>query len=246
MHVVDHDRARLAAYSRVCGYPLNDRLPMTWPHVLGFPLQMSLMSARDFPFALPGLVHLRNEIEWAQPLPVSQPLVIEVHAEQLAEHPRGATVDLVTEVRVGDALGWSGRSTYLSLGRSIGTAVTRDELAVAVDDRARSVWHVPADIGRRYARVSGDVNPIHVSRLAAKAFGFPRAIAHGMWLQARLLSSYGSVLPSPGRCVVEFRAPVLLPSTVRVHERRAGLDGWDVELRSSADRVHLGGVVRRV
>jgi hypothetical protein len=67
-----------------------------------------------------------------------------------------------------------------------------------------------------------------------------------MWLQARLLSSYGSRLPSPGRCAVEFRAPVLLPSTVRVHERRNGLDGWDVELRSGEDRVHLGGVIRAV
>ena len=52
------------------------------------------------------------------------------------------------------------------------------------------MWSLPASASRAYAAVSGDVNPIHMSALTAKAFGFPRAIAHGMYTAARALSEY--------------------------------------------------------
>src|SRR6478736_7296314 len=77
---------------------------------------------------------------------------------------------------------------------------------------ALPIWRVPADQGRRYAAVSGDVNPIHLNPLAAKAFGFPRAIAHGMWTMAHALASVEARLPERYAVDVAFRAPVLLPS----------------------------------
>ena len=50
-------------------------------------------------------------------------------------------------------------------------------------------WKAPADIGRQYAKVSGDYNPIHLSAVSAKLFGFPTAIAHGLWNKARTLAA---------------------------------------------------------
>ena len=47
----------------------------------------------------------------------------------------------------------------------------------------------PADIGRRYGLVSGDMNPIHLSAPSAKLFGFRQAIAHGLWTKARALAA---------------------------------------------------------
>ena len=38
------DRTQLCAYDRVCGFRLTDELPATYPHVLAFPLSMSLMT----------------------------------------------------------------------------------------------------------------------------------------------------------------------------------------------------------
>ena len=250
LRLPDAGRDALPSYDRVCGFRLTDAVPPTWPHVLGFPLQMALMTDRSFPFALPGLVHLRNAITWRRPLAAVEPVQVEVHADRIAPHPKGSTVDLVTRLRSGDEEVWTGRSSYLARGRSIGdvdaaTAPGVDvEDGVDVDERPRAVWRVPADTGRRYARVSGDINPIHLNPLAAKAFGFPRAIAHGMWLQAEVLAWYGAALPSAGSCVVSFRSPVLLPSRVRVHDRLVAPGAWDVELRSGADRVHLAGTIR--
>ena len=82
----------LAAYDRVCGFPLGDVLPPTYPHVLAFPLQVALMSDRAFPVALPGLVHVRNRIDVLRPVGTTEPLDIEVWAERFAAHRSGATV----------------------------------------------------------------------------------------------------------------------------------------------------------
>ncbi len=77
-------------------------------------------------------------------------------------------------------------------------------------------WALPAHVGRAYAVVSGDRNPIHTSLLGAKAFGFPRAIAHGMYTAARALAEVGT---ARGVCYdwdVRFGKPVLLPGTVNI------------------------------
>ena len=66
--------------------------------------------------------------------------------------------------------------------------------------------------------VSGDLNPIHMHPLTAKAFGFPTAIAHGMWTKARCLAALHPRLPDHFRVEVQFRKPILLPATVQFGE----------------------------
>jgi acyl dehydratase len=84
------------------------------------------------------------------------------------------------------------------------------------------VWRLPGDLGRRYAAVSGDVNPIHLHPLTARAMGFPRAIAHGMWTSAHALAALGPATAQSSSSHVWFRKPVLLPSTVALAVDRRG------------------------
>jgi hypothetical protein len=239
------DPDHLAAYVRVCGGSLRDRLPATYPHMLAFPLQVQLMVDRRFPLPLPGLVHLRNVVTQHRPMPVAEPLTLRVHAERLAAHPKGAQVDLVAAAEVDGEQVWSSRSTYLARGgKAPATADPVPDLDIELPAEPASVWRIPGDAGRRYAAVSGDVNPIHLNALAAKAFGFPRAIAHGMWCKARALAAIEARLPDAFTVDVEFRKPVLLPSTVH-HVARQTADGWDFALlRPDGDGAHLHGAVR--
>ena len=184
----------LAAYNRVCGFPVGDSLPPTYPHMLTFPLQMALMSDRSFPLALPGFVHVRNRIDVMRAIRADEALDLEVWAERFAGHRSGATVDLCATVTVGGEEVWRSTSTYLSRGAKAPDGAPEADIEVRVGDleRVAATWRIPDDAGRRYAKVSGDVNPIHLSGLTAKAFGFKRAIAHGMWVKARVLSASGS------------------------------------------------------
>ncbi|MBW5262366.1 MaoC family dehydratase, partial [Streptomyces poriferorum] len=104
---------------------------------------------------------------------------------------------------------------------------------------------LPADLGRRYGAASGDRNPIHLHPLTARLFGFPRAIAHGMWTVARCLAE--APQPDPAHPVhsvhsvrADFRAPVLLPGTVTYAS-----DGTAFQLRGDGGRVHLTGTTAR-
>jgi acyl dehydratase len=240
------DGGHLAAYTRVCGLPLGDVLPAPYPHMLTFPLQMALMTDRSFPLALPGLVHVRNRIQVVRAIRADEALDLEVWAERFATHPRGATVDLRATVSAGGAEVWRSTSTYLARGAQAPEGAPVADIDVPVGDleRVAATWRIPDDAGRRYAKVSGDVNPIHLSGLTAKAFGFKRAIAHGMWVKARVLGALAGRLPDAIAVDVGFRKPLFLPSTVTLSTARAG-GGWDVGVRSATSGTeHVIGTIR--
>ncbi len=209
----------LVAYSRVCHFPVATSLPLTYPHLIAFPLQMVVMSGDRFPLPLLGAVHLENRIEAVRPIDVDERLDVSVWAQDLRPHTRGRQVDLVSEVAVRGEVVWRGVSTYLSRGTEQPAAQTSElpsrEQPAAVIGGPR--WRLGEGTGRAYAAVSGDWNPIHVHALTARPLGFPSAIAHGMYSYARVLASLGPRLPESGLTSrVWFRKPVRLPSTVRL------------------------------
>lgn len=217
------DPVHLAAYNRVCGFRLADDLPATYPHVLAFPLQMALMTEPGFPFPLLGMVHIANRITQRRPLRLGEEFTLRVWAENVRPHDKGTQFDVVSELVTGDSCVWTDVSTYLRRGEGSGSARTGDTPA---QPSATAIWRVPADIGRRYAAVSGDRNPIHLHPLPARVFGFRSAIAHGMWTKARCLAAFEGRLPTAYTVDVRFKLPVLLPATVAFTSWRVG-DGVD-------------------
>jgi acyl dehydratase len=209
--------AAVADYAHLCGFGLGAHPPVTWPHLVGFPLHAAIMSRRDFPVPMVGLVHVENRITWTRPLDYGETFDVSVHAADLRPHRRGRLVDLVAEVSSGGEVAWRGVSTYLA--RGVGDDSAEADSPPDVSDLAgRGVVQLrfAEDAGRRYASVSGDVNPIHLHALSARALGFDRAIAHGMFSYARVLASLGARLPAAGSSTVWFRKPVKLPSTTRL------------------------------
>ncbi|MGW0708646.1 MaoC family dehydratase [Streptomyces sp. NPDC002643] len=234
------DLARLAAYERVCGFPTGeDAVPLTYPHVLGFPLAMRLMSDRAFPLPLLGLVHTSIEITRRRPLPATGEYELSVYVAELRPHRRGTEAVVVTELRDGredpEEVGWESRSTYLARHR-VGDAAVKERTRGSSPLPAVAEWRLAGDVGRRYGAVSGDRNPIHLHALTARLFGFPRAIAHGMWTVARCLAQHGT--PPATLVRAEFKAPVPLPSTVTYAAE--GRAGGDFELRSGGGRAEGG------
>jgi acyl dehydratase len=239
------DLAHLAAYERVCGFSTGRAaLPVTYPHVLAFPLAMRIMTGRAFPLPLLGLVHTAIEITQHQEPATAAEYELSVLVENLAPHRRGTEATVLTGARVHGELVWESRSTYLARHRTRDHArrnTPRDAPPMTPPEERQRLpalgeWHLAADTGRRYGAVSGDRNPIHLYPFTARLFGFPHAIAHGMWTVARCLAEYGPQESVGVRA--EFRAPVALPGTVTYAAR-----GSSFELRTG-DRVHLTGDVR--
>ncbi|MEU1122776.1 MaoC/PaaZ C-terminal domain-containing protein [Streptomyces sp. NPDC005899] len=239
---------RLASYNRICGFGEPAGLPLTYPHVLGFPPAMRVMAGRAFPLPVLGLVHTWIEITGHRAIGPADSPEITVYAGALTPHRRGTEVTMVTEARLDGELVWESRSGYLSRHATRGAAAPSASAAQATTRAggtgeelpAVAVWQLPGDLGRRYGAASGDRNPIHLHPLTARLFGFPRPIAHGMWTVARCLAEAEAAAPGRIRTVrADFRSPVPLPATVTY-----AAAGSLFEVRG-AGRVHLRGRLTR-
>ena len=228
------DAKRLREYQEICGYSPSDIVPATWLHVQSFPLQTELMSGSDWPFPALGTVHVSNSMKMIRPVRVDETLDIEVRASHLDPHEKGTVFHLLGFIRVGEELVWSSHSTYLVPGYRVPGAnveIPREEMPELGDDA--TTWELPADLGRSYARVSGDFNPIHLAPATAKMFGFKTTIVHGMWTHARALAAMEKDLPESYEARVQFAKPIELPSTVRFASdgQRYGVVGEDEKVR---------------
>ncbi len=224
---------RLARYRDVCGFLPGAAVPPTYPHVLAFPLHLMVMTRRDFPFPALGAIHVASRIVQERPLAAHDVLDLSVAAKGLRTHRRGHQITVVTQARVAREVIWHSENVFLHRERSTRPelAGSREETSEAPEGASSTAdamigdpggtgvigpvsWNLPTELGRRYAAVSGDRNPIHLYDVTARPFGFPRHIAHGMWTVARALAQLADGLPERLRCDVEFRRPLRLPATV--------------------------------
>jgi acyl dehydratase len=235
-------QAHAAAYAAVCGFPAKDTVPLTYPHMLAFPLHMQAMTSPQFPYPAVGSVHVENVVTGHRPVHPGEELDVTVRVSAPRPHAKGTVVDFLSEVRNGDELVWESTSTYLRRGRPHDDADRG--LVFDMTPEGTVEWRLPADLGRRYGAVSGDRNPIHLYPLTAKALGFPRQIAHGMWSLARCVAALENRLPDAVTVEVAFKKPILLPGTV-AFGHRASAEGQSFALTSPKDgSPHLVGRTR--
>lgn len=234
------DLDALARYARVCGFTLRDAVPPTWLHVLTFPLHIRLLADPATTLPLAGLVHASNRMRLHRPVLLTEQLELRCGIGNLRPHRRGTLLDLTGRIHVGADLVWEGVSTYLVRGAEVpGEPAKTTGTPGTVLSTPQARWHLPADLGRRYRDVSGDPNPIHTSLLAAKAFGFPRPIVHGMWTHARVLAALENRLPPAYEVEVQFTKPILLPSTVGFAAQTRE-NGWDAAVTTrDGSKPHL-------
>ncbi len=241
------DEHNLKEYRKICGFINDGRVPPTYFAVLSQTLQMNMMAKPDFPFAMLGLVHIENSVTQHRIIYDSETVALTVRLDNLKAHDKGQQFDFITTVTIDGELVWEGVSTYLS--RQKKTAEERARAKSIEEPQPRleadeNHWaeliNIPEDIGRRYAFVSGDFNLIHLHPLSARAFGFPRAIAHGMWSKAASIAQFHD-LPKAYRVDVSFKTPIFLPSKIDF-VARAETDGRQFALYAAGtDKPHLLG-----
>jgi acyl dehydratase len=219
---VGTDPKHLEKYNEVCEFGRGGTLPATYPHMAAFALHMTLMTDTAFPFAPVGLVHLRNRVTQHRPIGIDETFDISVTSADLRPHPKGRLVDVLSTASIDGTTVWEEVTTLFSRGPEGGEETSPPPLAGLEAPEGVVHWKLGGDLGRRYGAVSGDRNPIHLYPITAKAFGFPRNIAHGMWTKARSLAALQNKLPDAFTIDVEFKKPILLPSTVVFGHRTDG------------------------
>jgi hypothetical protein len=245
------DRKHLAQYSEICGAAAGGTLPIAYPHILAMPLHLAMLGAEAFPVKLFGLVHVQNRIAMREPLSADEAAEIRCWIEGHRETERGQEFDLHTEYVVGGQPRWDETCTFLARKRTPAGAGKTTTISRAAENGADGVaiksssFRAPAGLGRRYGFISGDVNPIHMSDLTARAFGFPKAIAHGMWSLGRLASDFEAAQFDGGcELSVNFKLPIYMPAWLM-------LQRWEIENGSAfalrdaqGEKPHLTGTLK--
>ena len=101
-----------------------------------------------------------------------------------------------------------------------------EELEVG-QELPRSLRSVTREDVIAYAKASGDHNPLHLDDEVARAAGFDRVIAHGMYTMGTLTSWLVDWLGDPAallRLLVHFRAPVFVDESIECGGRVRSLD----------------------
>lgn len=238
------DPANVAAYANVTGLRFGDAVPLTYPFALTFPTVMSIVTGFDFPFAAMGSVHIENHITQYRPILVTDTVSVQVHAENLREHRRGLLVDIVTGVNVGNERAWHQVTTFLHQQRtSLSDEQRPPQKKGPKPGPPNAVLRITPGQIRHYASVGGDHNPIHTNSIAAKLFGFPTVIAHGMFSAAAVLANIEGQLPGAVKYSVRFAKPVVLPARAGLYVDRTS-DGWQLTLRHlTTGDPHLTGIL---
>jgi len=239
------DADAIASYSRVCGFTRAHEVPITYPQMLAFPLTMGFFGSKYYPWPAMGTVHLGNTVRQLERLHFGDELRIELSTGPLLTHEKGQIFTLLMRALRKDQLVWEGQQLLLRMGVRTPRGEPFHSSLEANEVQSRQAdFFAASGIGRRYGRVSGDINPIHLSSLTAKLFGFNRAIAHGMWTKARALAT---LMPREAieraEAVVEFKAPLFLPAKASLWSTRLE-SGAIFEVRNAkGTKPHLRGRV---
>lgn len=204
-----------AGFAHVVGHRLDDIVHPGYLHILGFPLSMQLLSDPEVPLPMMGMVHIHNRVDMHSQARLGE--VVDFHLELAGpfEHTKGTTIEVRLDAKVDGRPVMEEVSTYLAKGRKLSGAKPKAQVPHLefTAPQPSALWRLDPIIGQRYAKVSGDYNPIHLNGLAAKGFGFPKQIAHGMYSASRAFSAMDPRLESY-RWDVSFAKPILLPGTV--------------------------------
>lgn len=238
---------QLSAYREVCGYPQEGPVPLLFPYVATSGMQLHMLTQRQFPLPAFGMIHARNQITHHRPIETNEVLDAVCRIGESRVVKSGLEFDMEVVLRAGGTVVCDNISTYLCRGKfgDPDPNAPRPSFPEITSDAQAFEWDVPKNMGWRYARIVGDYNLIHISHLAAKAFGFPRAIIHGLWTTAVCAARFrGTGLHYPVSCDVLFKGPVLLGSTAKALVEDAGQTcRFDVYCGSNP-RPCLCGIIR--
>lgn len=240
---VNLNRNKVKEYSDVCEFYFdNQTVPVTYPHVLAFNLQLELMANANFPIPLLGLVHVRNQIQSYRSISLTDTLDFHVSISEARDTDKGIEFDLTTRITCKGERVWESVSTNLYRFKSTPKKAGSYTPQPLEPFRYSEFWDVKENTGRKYAKASGDSNPIHLYRWSAKAFGFKQAIIHGMWTKARTLAALEPLLKTHAlKITTEFKQPIFLPSRVLLHYNEYDT-GMLFEVRNEANnKVHMKG-----
>lgn len=219
---VELDESAYNAFHQVVGWDQeSESIHPCYLHSLAFSLHVKLLLLPKFPFSLLGLIHLSNQIKQIRPIKNGEKLAVSSCFGPLELHPKGWLFSIEVEFYSGFELVWKSISTNLFRTKHAQVIEPIDRYSLdTFTNPINENWRLNSNLGRRYAKVSGDFNPIHLTKWSAKLFGFKQHIIHGMCTKSLCISALHKANPiifsQAYEVYTTFKQPLYLPNQVNM------------------------------
>lgn len=178
------NKRHMHRYQNLCQLPKSDAAPLLYPHVLMGSMHLALLSHEAFPMSVFGGLHLHTETIQHRAMRLGESYNIHASIKRYRIVRQGFEFDIDTQVKQADKVVWESRNVYLLPGKydfDENKLIQPKRQKTLEDTATLGQFNIPRLIGKRYAILTGDINPIHMNRLAAIALGQKQDIAHAMW-----------------------------------------------------------------
>lgn len=203
----------------------KNRLPFAYLQCYLASLPMNILSSGAFPLNIVGMVHETIRIQSHQYVLLDQSDNLKATCAfepNIGRSEKGDWVfTAVTNVEQNSNPVMTITNSYLVLNPKRNT-IKIDKPVVARPDydkdwTAIADWNLPTSTGADFAKVNGDINPIHMNKLSASLFGYKSHIAHGMYSVCKLAGEIEKNWPqledtSSFDLQARFSRPVFLPN----------------------------------
>ena len=224
------DPDHVAAYRTSLGFR-SPGIPLTYLYLAVQRAQLGYMVSSRFPYPVPGIVHLENDMQW----PGDDGVRFDsTRQARITIHPRferwgrdeHMTCILETDLTQ-DGVHFAHCSSRYLVRRSAASVARRTAADSALMPRPDMVYFLEGDAGRRYADLSGDRNPIHLWTWSARLFGFQRPVIQGMHTAARMAAHAESHKQSAIRRIqASFLKPALVPCEIALSCEHNHVTAW--------------------
>lgn len=214
MEYVKPDLKKLEAFKKMFGYT-SEYVPSTYWHTRFLGIRILLASDPKFPFPLPGMVHLTDTIRQYHNILPTDVLWMECYLGDFLAHEKGTAFETITKLYRDDVLVWEENTVNLYIGKSkLGDKEYNSYEFPKLQQPKEEKLYIPTNMGRKYAKISGDFNPIHVSVIGAKLFGFKKSLMHGWYGLNKILAQNQPIMLEKHELFVAFKKPLFLPGNV--------------------------------
>lgn len=203
----------LARYRQLCGFRHANEIPVTYIFVMTLRMQLALAADDRFPFRTAGLVHTACAMELFQDIDPMSPLDLSISLEAGAPVASGREIIFRIGAEQRGRLAAECSAAFRVRGPKRRSPGPKAKASAPIGGEPLHTVDFPSNIGWDYARLSGDYNPIHLSRFLARRLGFRAPIVHGMYSAARVLALARDHGARPITAMdVSFKRPLPLPS----------------------------------
>ncbi len=173
------DAEHLKAFCRATGLPEHGYASILYPHVIGFRLQMALLTHRAFPLPVWIALQIRNRLVQHRHLRVGERFDLETRIGTSRIVDKGIEIDLVSRLMHETNCCWESEVTYFFRGRfgspaGVSSAAAPDLAQAPVVDR----FTIVSGGGWNFGALTGDYNGIHWANWYARRLGFRAAFPH--------------------------------------------------------------------